>query len=300
MKEPPIDAQVLIVDDAAVDRMLAGNLVEKHLGMKAMYANNGVQALDILREARPVLVLTDLQMPEMDGLELMTVLREERPQLPVVIVTAHGSEELAVQALKNGAANYVTKKNMVRDLGPVLESVLTGVESEQHRQRMLACMTQNDLTFRLRSEPALVAPLVNYLQDTLNGMQFGNPNARIRTRVAIEEAIVNALHHGNLEVSSELRRHGDKPYRTMVEQRARISPYKDRFIHVEARMRPTEVTFTIRDEGPGFDLNTLPDPTDPANLERPSGRGLLLIRTFMDEVRYNAAGNEITMAKRAS
>ena len=54
----------------------------------------------------------------------------------------------------------------------------------------------------------------------------------------------------------------------------------------------------IRDEGQGFDLASLPDPTLPQNLERRTGRGLFLIRTFMDEVRHNDVGNEITMVKR--
>ena len=56
--------------------------------------------------------------------------------------------------------------------------------------------------------------------------------------------------------------------------------------------------FVIRDEGPGFDPRELPDPTDPTNLERPSGRGLLLMRTFMDDVSYNDDGNQVTLIKR--
>jgi anti-sigma regulatory factor (Ser/Thr protein kinase) len=54
----------------------------------------------------------------------------------------------------------------------------------------------------------------------------------------------------------------------------------------------------VRDEGRGFDPATLPDPLDPAQLETTTGRGLLLIRTFMDEVSFNATGNEITIVKR--
>ena len=57
-------------------------------------------------------------------------------------------------------------------------------------------------------------------------------------------------------------------------------------------------SFIIRDEGPGFDPSKLPDPTDARNLGKPSGRGLLLIRTFMDEVGYNPSGNEIRLIKR--
>ena len=58
--------------------------------------------------------------------------------------------------------------------------------------------------------------------------------------------------------------------------------------------------YVIRDEGPGFDLKSLPDPRDPVNVERPSGRGMLLMRTFMDLVEYNAMGNMVTLFKRAT
>ena len=54
----------------------------------------------------------------------------------------------------------------------------------------------------------------------------------------------------------------------------------------------------VRDEGNGFDPTILPDPTDPANLEKSSGRGILLMRTFMDEVVFNEVGNEVQMLKR--
>lgn len=61
-----------------------------------------------------------------------------------------------------------------------------------------------------------------------------------------------------------------------------------------------EMIFTIRDQGKGFDPNTLPDPTDPSNLGKVSGRGLLLIQTFMDRVFHNETGSSITMIKRCS
>src|SRR5262249_9082757 len=104
---------------------------------------------------------------------------------------------------------------------------------------------------------------------------------------------------GNLEVSSDLRQQGDEPYHRLAEERRRQPPYRERRIRFTARITRDKATFVIRDEGPGFDPARLPDPTDPANLGRVGGRGLLLIRTFMDEVYFNATGNEITLVKRA-
>jgi anti-sigma regulatory factor (Ser/Thr protein kinase) len=69
-------------------------------------------------------------------------------------------------------------------------------------------------------------------------------------------------------------------------------------VYVTARFTRDELLFNVRDEGQGFDPNILPDPTDPANLGKVSGRGLLLIQTFMDRVQHNTTGNEITMVKR--
>jgi anti-anti-sigma factor len=120
----------------------------------------------------------------------------------------------------------------------------------------------------------------------------------IRVCIALEEALRNALFHGNLELTSEQREGDTDVYQELVEHRTRREPYASRKLHVTVDVTPHSGRFMIRDEGPGFDPKKLPDPTDPENLERVSGRGLLLMRTFMDDVAFNATGNEVTMLKR--
>jgi len=94
-------------------------------------------------------------------------------------------------------------------------------------------------------------------------------------------------------------RHADGDgYQELIAQRRRQPPYHYWRVQVRARVSRSEAVYGIRDEGPGFDPAALPDPTAPDNLERVSGRGLLLIRSFMDEVSHNAPGNQITMVKR--
>ena len=150
----------------------------------------------------------------------------------------------------------------------------------------------------LDNDSTLVDPLVDYLQDGIMQMGFCDQAECTRVGVALREALLNALSHGNLEVGSGLREKALKAYYALGEQRSRQVPYRDRRIFVEARLSPDEAAFLVRDEGGGFDLASLPDPTDPANLEKLSGRGLLLMRTLMDEVVFNDVGNTVTLTKR--
>ena len=289
---------VLVVDDSPIDRRLAGAIVEKSAEWKAAYASNGVEALAAIKREQPDIVLTDMQMPEMDGLELVAEIRQQFPLIPVILMTAHGSEDIAIQALRQGAASYVPKRILAQELAPTIESVLAVVAVDQRRRRVLAYLRKSNLHFELPNDPALVPPLVLMLQENLLGMNLCDETGRIRLGIALEEALVNAMYHGNLEVSSDLRRDSDRPYLEMIERRRRLAPFKDRVIRVDATLGPDEAVFVIADEGPGFDPNQLPDPTNPSNMEVTSGRGLLLIRTFMDSVAYNAQGNQITLRKR--
>jgi CheY-like chemotaxis protein len=290
---------ILVVDDNPIDRRLVGAILEKGAGWQISYANDGVDAVAQVAKRLPSLVLTDLQMPEMDGLELVEEIRSKHPLVPVVLMTAHGSEDIAIQALQKGAASYVPKRALKEDLIFVLEGVLAATDVEHRKRRVLEGLESSDLRFLIANDPLLVPPLIAFLQENLMAIKLCDETGRIRVGVALEEALVNAMHHGNLEVSSELRRvEGDQPYQDLLKTRQQQSPYKDRRIKIHASVSRDEAIYRITDQGPGFDPSSLPDPTDPANLEKASGRGLLLIRTFMDEVSYNKTGNEITMVKR--
>ncbi len=122
---------------------------------------------------------------------------------------------------------------------------------------------------------------------------------RFKVCIALEEALLNAIIHGNLEVSSELRERGDDSFEQLIEERCSSALYGHRQVTVDCRLTRESATFVITDEGPGFDVRSVPDPTDPDYLERPCGRGMLLMRSFMDEVRYSDRGNSVTLVKRA-
>jgi anti-sigma regulatory factor (Ser/Thr protein kinase) len=187
---------------------------------------------------------------------------------------------------------------MSRDLNRVVDTVLSASQDRRKTDAVFTSLIRQDLRFSFPTDRRLVGPAVNTLQDF--GMRFGIFSDRERTRVgvALEEAFLNAIIHGNLEVSSSLRDADDGSYEKLIALRVGQAPYCDRRVKVAATFSPTEARFVIRDHGPGFDVSKLPDPTDPENMARAHGRGILLIRTFMDEVRYNRAGNQITLVKR--
>jgi anti-sigma regulatory factor (Ser/Thr protein kinase) len=116
--------------------------------------------------------------------------------------------------------------------------------------------------------------------------------------IALHEALQNAVEHGNLELDSNLRSSDLSAYCQMTRERAQTAPYCDRRVHVRAVVDRHEARVVLRDEGPGFEPADLADALDPENLDKLSGRGILLMRTFMDEVDYNEQGNEVTLVKR--
>ena len=291
---------ILVVDDSAMDRRIAGGLLESEPDCQVLYAEDGAVALKSVDENLPDVVVTDMVMPNLDGLQFVEAMKRDFPLIPVIIMTAVGTEETAVQALKRGAASYVTKRRLAQDLIETVRMVLQAADDERNVSRLLVHRTQQaDFKFVLENELPLLAASVTYMQQTMHAMGLFDEAGRLQIGVALEEVLLNAMFHGNLELSSSLRE-ADKPtYHEVARVRAQELPYCERRIFVEASFSPNGAEFKIRDQGPGFDPKTLPDPTDPANLHQVSGRGLLLIHAFMDAVSFNDSGNEVRLTKNA-
>jgi DNA-binding NtrC family response regulator len=101
-------ARVLIVDDDPASRRLL-EVRLRPLECDVATAGNGEQALSAIRKDLPDLVLLDLQMPRMGGIEVLRALRNEGIDVPTIVITAHGSIETAVEAMKEGAYDFITK-----------------------------------------------------------------------------------------------------------------------------------------------------------------------------------------------
>jgi serine/threonine-protein kinase RsbW len=128
------------------------------------------------------------------------------------------------------------------------------------------------IEFELPSAISPMHSILDYLIKRVEKLGGVNPE-QSNLFVALDEAFVNAVKHGNKFDTQKL-------------------------VRITAEISPQEARFTIEDEGEGFDVNSIPDPLDPTNLFKSSGRGVLFIYNIMDEVEYNDRGNRLTMVKK--
>ena len=212
-------------------------------------------------------------------------------------MTSYGSE-IALQALQSGAASYIPKRNLDADLAETLCQVIAASTEQERQQGLLGRLEHVEFEFALENDRNAVPDVVAHLRPYLERMGLADRTVQTRIAVALEEALLNAMYHGNLELSSELRENGDEPFYEVAEQRKALPKYHERRVRFHARLTREAAHFVVTDQGPGFDPQAVPDPTDPDNLDKGCGRGLLLIRTFMDHVEHNERGNQITMVKR--
>jgi len=130
------------------------------------------------------------------------------------------------------------------------------------------------VAFKMPSELRHLDGVLDYLNERMLRLGIVTPGDS-EVLIALDEAIVNAIKHGNKGDSRKA-------------------------VHIVADFSVEGVRFTVSDEGSGFELEKVPDPTQPCRLLEPSGRGLLLINHIMDEVCFNQSGNRLEMFKRAS
>jgi serine/threonine-protein kinase RsbW len=115
--------------------------------------------------------------------------------------------------------------------------------------------------------------LLERIVGTVESLETFSPRDAFGIRLALDEAIVNAIKHGN-------------------------AFHPDKTVNVKCLIEDHLVRIEIEDQGPGFCLQDVPDPTEEENLERPCGRGIMLMKSFMSKIEYNSTGNKVLLEKR--
>lgn len=192
------------------------------------------------------------------------------PEIATMDIAEHRDEHL--KAFKLCASNFRRDEFDEEELRNFIETVLN-YKSQFLDTKELVQDLHESIEFELPSAISTMHAVLDYLMKRVEKLGVVKAE-QSNLFIALDEAFVNAVKHGNKFDAHKL-------------------------IRITAEVSRHEARFTIEDEGEGFDVNAIPDPLDPENLFKTSGRGVLFIYNIMDEVKYNERGNRLTMVKRS-
>lgn len=290
--------KILIVEDEAPIRLLLAKTVQS-MGHQAEVAEDGTSGLEKFKTFEPDIVLTDILMPNMDGLELLEKIRKISADAVVIIVSAHGTADYTLKALQLKANDYIMKPFRPRQLKEYLDKYEPILKSRTIEQEILGMFTKREFILHFSNDLDLIGRLADKLmQETYNTIP---KDCRLGVHLGLVEILTNSIEHGNLEITFDEKKNALEQeggsWRELIQSRLSDARLKSRQTEIRFLMSQDSCEWTITDEGNGFDWNNLPDQSDPEVLLAANGRGIILARLQFDELEYNQKGNQVRVKK---
>ncbi len=291
---------ILHVDPSTADRDSIREALASQENWTIEGAASYEEACDRLQLHPVDLILCESDFGDGEWRDLVSAVRSRQMTTPVFILSSSMTVESAAQAARDGAESVLVKGTDPSEWLFPMECAMERAASRSLRQAAESSLTEQKLRFTLENEKSRVPHLVNLLVENCDRFGLIDDRDRMRIQVALEEALLNAIVHGNLEVSSRLRELEGDIFEQAIIERKGLEPYRSRRVTLVAEYTHLGARFVIRDEGPGFDVDKVRNPTEDDAIALASGRGILLMRSFMDTIDYNDQGNEVSMYKSRS
>jgi CheY-like chemotaxis protein len=294
-------AAILLAEDSPTHTALIRSLLEED-AHTVTCVTNGREAIESIEQSQPDLIVTDLRMPEMNGLELVQAISDRFPVIPSVVVTARGSENLAVDALARGAANFVPKNSLRNLLNHVVRSTLRMSEVDGIYRRFSGQLHHPEFSFTLDNHATSIEPAVLFIVQSLAAGGRMNTTERIRVGTAVTSAIFNSICYGNLEVQDSetfvsRTLSGEEGGEKEWKDRADSAPYAQRGVQLKVSIGDDDTRILVSHEGPGRMTRMTPAPGTPESFELEQCRGLVLMTSFVDDVHFQSDYSEVVMVK---
>ncbi|MFZ2955723.1 MAG: response regulator [Candidatus Ozemobacteraceae bacterium] len=290
--------KILIVED---DESFCDFTVSilRQAGYETQSAPDGAKGLKLFKEFQPDVVLSDIDMPVMDGLEMLEKIRKIDSNSLFIIISTLDTPKYTLQALRLKANDYLVKPVMGKDLLALLHKYSGILENRTKDREVLGMIYKRTLGMKMASCLPLVGKVVDRLM--LETDHLISPPDRLGVHLGLVEMLINAIEHGNLEITNEEKSQAlDGPHSQwdeLVNRRFQVPGHADRLVDIEFNMTKDRCEWLITDQGPGFDWKNIPDPKDPANLPASHGRGILLTTLQFSEVTYLGKGNQVRLVK---
>jgi len=259
--------RILIVDDDKdLCQMLAKYLSVKGFDVEMVHC--GESALKSVTVGKYDLIILDIMMPGMDGYEVCQRLKTQREfnPIPILMLSAKDTEQDRITGFKTGADAYISKPFETNELH---KSIVDLIEKSRKARDFQG--VQHQISFEFESR-------FKYLEDVNNliGRLFIKtdmaPDQIWQLKLAMHELAINAIEHGN-----------------------KMDPAKQ--VKIRCTMYDEKLEFVVQDEGEGFKIENIPDPTEDEGLRRDRGRGLFLVSRLVDEIDYINGGSKVRMVR---
>lgn len=288
---------ILVIDDEkSIRDMLRAGLTQ--YGYNFYDAADGKSGVEVYKRTRPDIVLTDVKMPEMSGLELTRALKKIEYDTDIVIMTGFGSEELVIEALRSGASNYIKKPISFNELFNILDGIILNRERRRKSEVVRDVVVFEKKKLAIDNEISRIWGIINQIlfnvpseveDSILEGMRLG-----------LYEIILNAIEHGNLGISFEEKSEAiqENDYLTLLDSRSSQADRKQKRVFIDSTIDHLMLSVEITDQGEGFDFHEFADPEGREEILRAHGRGIFLASLYFDSIEYVEPGNTVTVSKR--
>lgn len=264
MEEDKIN--ILVVDDDVhVLKTLKAIITE--FGMVPLLAENVPEALKLLQKQSIELILTDLIMPEIDGLEFLDIVKREYPSIPIAVLSAYGIIANTVSALTKGAYSFITKPFSLEDIKAVIDKGLR-LRNLSLNTDALQGFIHSSTNIEFPGDADLFPALLYFIIKECQWRGVEKDTILTNVAICLEELLYNAFFHGNKKDKSKI-------------------------IKVKADFNPGLFQISIKDSGRGFNHQAIMEQLDSSNPLTMKKKGLFIVKNMVDTVAFNNEGNEV-------
>ncbi len=289
--------KILVVDDDDTMRRLLERVLTK-ADFQVLTAENGRKGWEIFEREKPFLVFSDVEMPEMDGLELLRKIKKKSPQTIVVVMTSYGSEDRVIAVLKLGGDNYLKKPFEISEIHSLANRYKEFSEEKDLFHQAAARVDLLNMNLTLENNLGIASSASKFLIQQLAPFLFGEDLTSIR--LGLFEMLLNAIEHGNLEIDYETKTEAlhKNEFLDLFEQRRKDPRFIKRRIFVDMEVTQGACRVDVRDQGNGFDWSRWIERRSSDSILATHGRGIMMTQLYFDNIVYNTSGNQVTLIKK--
>ncbi|EMY76430.1 response regulator receiver domain protein [Leptospira weilii serovar Ranarum str. ICFT] len=261
-------------------------------------AGTAEEALEICKTDSFDLIVTDVRLPKMSGIDFVSKLRDREINTPFIVITGNQDIDISIRALRLGAVDFFIKPfrmDAIRQSLQKFENLF--ISSQELIGKNHFQMTESKQRFSIKPSLKNLNQYVNLVMRSISLIPGIHTDDILGIKLALYELLGNAIEHGFAGISYDNKSKllaSDADY---VDHVDRICESLNGTVQLEVGFENQKVNVSLKDHGTGFDPAKVPDPVTDPNASYLSGRGIFLVRMNVDALVYNEIGNEVSFSR---